>query len=71
MTLETLYLQGAIKFMFDKGLISPKIMSYFEYRETFMKYRVTMSYREACERTATTHRVSIETVKRAIKVLKQ
>lgn len=71
MNIEELYKNGTIKYLFDKGIVSPKVMIYFQYKATFMTFRASMSYRESCERAAESHSTSVESIKRAIKVLKQ
>jgi len=70
-SIDSLHSDGTLKWLFDRGFLGPKFMLYVEYRKSFMRFRVSMSYRESCERAAIEHSVSVETVKRAIKVLKQ
>lgn len=69
MTLKQLHKKGIIKNLVDRGLMSPTVLSYFDYNNTFMSYRSTMSYRQSVELTADDHKVSTATIKRAVMVL--
>lgn len=72
MTLDELYKDGAIKYLFDRGLLSPTIMEYFRYFEEYKYHRNTYgrSYREAVTLTSIKFNRSEDTIKRAVRMLR-
>lgn len=67
MTLKQLQDNGTLKFLLDRKYVTEKVFDHIAYVETYTKYRVEHSYRQACVFAANDHNVSIETIKRAIK----
>jgi len=72
MTLEEIYSNGSIHFLFKKGLLDSAVLDYFRYYETYHSYRSQgKRYSEAVLMTAIDFNRSERTIKRAIKVLSQ
>lgn len=70
MTIKQLIKSGAIKSLYEKGFLSYTVFSYFAYFEYYTELRKYLTYREAIERTSEQFRVSVSTVKLAVRKIR-
>lgn len=71
MTVVELYENGTIPYLFQKGLVSSSLPVYIEYFLKFSKYRkMGKTYRESVMLLSRECKVSITTIKKAIRIIK-
>jgi hypothetical protein len=71
MSVQELYDNGSIKFLYNKGMISIDILCYFDYYNYYQDLRSKgYNYTNAIHCTVDKFGCSISTVKRAIRTLK-
>lgn len=72
MTVQSLYDEGVIKFLYKKRLISIDILCYFDYVKYYNQRRDEgVNYTNAVLDTSIKFGISTSTVKRAIKTIKK
>jgi len=72
MDVQELYDNGTIKYLYNKGLISIDVLCYFEYVDYYQQRRYEgLNYTNAVLETSEKFSVSVSTVKRAVRTLKQ
>ncbi len=70
-TIDEVYKSGAVKLLFDRGLISAELMLYFKYYEDFVLFRNEgKTYREAILCVSVKYNKSESTIERAVRKLR-